>query len=160
MLVESIENQIERFAPGFRDVVLDRHVMTAQNWPAYNPNLVGGDISGGLQELGQMWQRPLDWRDPYRLPADGLFLCSASTPPGGGVHGLCGYHAARSVLRHCGCQEFTLAGFETCSFKDGKRKWVPTEIKISFQLEVPPAMAGQRRVVFSRHRSTHSAPGS
>ena len=107
-----IENQIERFAPGFRDVVLDRHVMTAQNWPAYNPNLVGGDISGGLQELGQMWQRPLDWRDPYRLPADGLFLCSASTPPGGGVHGLCGYHAARSVLRHCGCQEFTLADLQ------------------------------------------------
>lgn len=103
-----IENQIERFAPGFREVVLDRHVMTAQNWPAHNPNLVGGDISGGLQDLGQMWQRPLDWRDPYRLPAPGLFLCSASTPPGGGVHGLCGFHAALSVLRHCGCQEFTL----------------------------------------------------
>ena len=103
-----IEDQIERFAPGFREVVLDRHVMKAKDWPSYNSNLVGGDISGGLQVLSQMWSRPLAWRDPYRLPAPGLFLCSASTPPGGGVHGLCGYHAARSVLRHCCHRDFSL----------------------------------------------------
>ncbi len=103
-----IEDQIERFAPGFREVVLDRHVMTAQDWSSYNANLVGGDISGGLQVLSQMWSRPLAWRDPYRLPAPGLFLCSASTPPGGGVHGLCGYHAARSVLRNCCNRDFSL----------------------------------------------------
>lgn len=108
-IAESMELQIERFAPGFREVVLERHVTTAAAWPAYNPNLAGGDISGGLQTLRQTWRRPLDWRDPYRLPAPGLFLCSASTPPGGGVHGLCGYHAARSVLRRYAGLDFSLS---------------------------------------------------
>ena len=116
-----IENQIERFAPGFREIVADRHVMTAQDWVSYNPNLVGGDISGGLQVLSQMWSRPLDWRDPYRLPASGLFLCSASTPPGGGVHGLCGYHAARSVLRQYGNRDFTLANLRQAVSRAGRR---------------------------------------
>lgn len=96
----SIEAQIERFAPGFRETVLHRHVHRASDWPAYNPNYVGGDINGGLQDLRQLWRRPLSWRDPYRLPTAGLYICSSSTPPGGGVHGMCGLHAACSALRH------------------------------------------------------------
>lgn len=94
-----IEDQIERFAPGFRDVVLERHTMTAQQVESYNPNYVGGDINGGVQDLRQLFTRPTVRWDPYATPADGLFVCSSATPPGGGVHGMCGYHAAQSVLR-------------------------------------------------------------
>ena len=109
----SIEAQIARFAPGFSDVVLRRHVRTACAWAAYNPNYVGGDINGGQQDVRQLWRRPITWRDPYRLPAQGLYLCSSSTPPGGGVHGLCGFHAARSVLRREMGLQWSLPHFAT-----------------------------------------------
>jgi phytoene dehydrogenase-like protein len=96
---DGIEAQIERFAPGFRDVVLGRAVRTAPELEAYNANYVGGDINGGLQDLVQLIARPtLRW-DPYATPVRGLYLCSTSTPPGGGVHGMSGYLAAHSALR-------------------------------------------------------------
>jgi len=97
-----IEGQIERFAPGFRDLVIGRHVMTAAAMEAYNPNYVGGDISGGVTDLWQLFTRPVAALDPYRTPNPRLWLCSSSTPPGGGVHGMCGWAAARSVLRRLG----------------------------------------------------------
>ena len=98
----AIEGQVERFAPGFRDVILARSAMNAAQLEAYNPNLVGGDINGGVQDVRQMLFRPVPSLDPYATPAAGLFICSASTPPGGGVHGMCGYHAARSAFRRTG----------------------------------------------------------
>jgi len=94
-----IESQIERFAPGFRDCVLARHTMAAADLARSNPNLTGGDISGGATNLAQLVARPILAANPYRTPLPGVYLCSASTPPGGGVHGMCGYHAARSALR-------------------------------------------------------------
>ncbi len=93
-----IEAHIERFAPGFRDLILDRHVMTPHDFAAYNANYVGGDITTGALTIRQMAGRPTLSRDPYATPAPGLYLCSAATPPGGGVHGMCGWHAARSAL--------------------------------------------------------------
>ncbi len=101
-MTERIERQIERFAPGFRDRIVDRHVMTTAAMEQYNPNYVGGDVNGGAADLRQFIERPSLHLDPWSLPADGLYLCSASTPPGGGVHGMGGHHAARSVLRHLG----------------------------------------------------------
>jgi phytoene dehydrogenase-like protein len=95
-----IEARIEAFAPGFRARILGRAVRTARDLEAYNPNYVGGDINGGLQNVRQLFGRPTFARDPYRTPVPGLYLCSSSTPPGGGVHGMCGYHAARSALSH------------------------------------------------------------
>ncbi|MET0341727.1 MAG: NAD(P)/FAD-dependent oxidoreductase [Polyangiales bacterium] len=95
---ERIEAQIERFAPGFRDVILARHERTAAGLERYNPNYVGGDINGGLASLMQLFFRPVFRLDPYSTPARDIYLCSSSTPPGGGVHGMCGYWAARSVL--------------------------------------------------------------
>ncbi|MFP5321437.1 MAG: phytoene desaturase family protein [Acidimicrobiia bacterium] len=97
-----ITAQIERFAPGFRDLVLDAHVMTAADLEAYNPSYVGGDIGGGGHGGLQLVLRPVASLDPYATPLDGVFLCSASTPPGGGVHGMCGARAARSALRSLG----------------------------------------------------------
>ncbi len=94
-----IEAQIERFAPGFGARILARHTMTALDMQAYNPNYIGGDINGGAQDVTQLFTRPTAQLDPYATPLHNLFLCSSSTPPGGGVHGMCGYHAARSVLR-------------------------------------------------------------
>lgn len=94
-----IEAQVERFAPGFRDCVIARHTMTAAEFEVYNPNYVGGDINGGVQDWRQLVSRPVLRFDPYSTPIDNLFLCSSSTPPGGGVHGMCGYNAAQSVLR-------------------------------------------------------------
>jgi phytoene dehydrogenase-like protein len=94
-----IEAQIERAAPGFRDLVLARSVRNAIDMQHYNANFVGGDISGGLPSLAQLFFRPVARVDPYSTPAPHIFLCSASTPPGGGVHGMCGYWAARSALR-------------------------------------------------------------
>lgn len=94
-----IERQIERFAPGFRDRIVERFVTPPSALEARNPNLVGGDISGGAQTLGQLFARPYLARDPYRTPNPHLFLASSSTPPGGGVHGMCGYNAARSALK-------------------------------------------------------------
>ncbi|MCY1007099.1 NAD(P)/FAD-dependent oxidoreductase [Nannocystis pusilla] len=93
-----IEAHIERFAPGFRDVVLARSARTAVDIARYNPNYVGGDINGGLADLRQLFFRPLVRADPYTTPAPDIFLCSSSTPPGGGVHGMCGHGCARSVL--------------------------------------------------------------
>ena len=98
-MTRRIEDQVERFAPGFRDCILVRHVLAPAALEARNPNLVGGDVAGGAMDLRQLLFRPVPSLDPYRLPVKGLYQCSASTPPGGGVHGMCGYHAARSVLR-------------------------------------------------------------
>lgn len=94
-----IEAQIERFAPGFRDLVLARSVLTPARLQELNANYVGGDINGGAQDLGQMFTRPVARLVPYSTPARGLYICSSSTPPGGGVHGMCGYHAARAALK-------------------------------------------------------------
>ena len=98
-VTDRIEAQVERFAPGFRDLVLARSVMSTADLERHNPNLVGGDITGGAQMLRQVFARPVLSANPYRTPARGLYLCSASTPPGGGVHGMSGYHAARTALR-------------------------------------------------------------
>jgi phytoene dehydrogenase-like protein len=95
-MLPAIEAQIERFAPGFRDRVLARHVITPADFEQRNPNLVGGDIAMGVTDLRQMLVRPtLSW---YRTPRKGLYICSASTPPGVGVHGMCGYFAAQAAL--------------------------------------------------------------
>jgi phytoene dehydrogenase-like protein len=96
---EQIEAQIERFAPGFRKRILKRHTRTAVDMEAYNPNYVGGDINTGLQYIFQLFTRPAIRLNPYSTPLPDIFLCSSATPPGGGVHGMCGYHAARSALR-------------------------------------------------------------
>jgi len=98
-MTDRIEAQIERFAPGFREVVLGRAVRTAPEWEAYDANYVGGDINAGSGDLAQLLVRPALSIDPYATPARGVYLCSSSTPPGGGVHGMSGYLAARSALR-------------------------------------------------------------
>ena len=98
-MTERIERQIERFAPGFRDVVLARHVEGPAALEQRNPNLVGGDINGGSADLLQLVKRPILHPAPYRTPIAGVYLCSSSTPPGGGVHGMCGFNAARQALR-------------------------------------------------------------
>lgn len=98
-LAAPIEAQIERFAPGFRDLILARQVHSAAQMEAYNPNYVGGDINSGVQDLAQLFTRPVPRLNPYRMPVRGMYLCSSSTPPGGGVHGMCGYHAAETALR-------------------------------------------------------------
>lgn len=101
-MTERIEAQIERFAPGFRDRVLARHTTSPREFEAGNPNYVGGAITGGSAEIGQLFTRPVARLDPYATPNPRLFICSASTPPGGGVHGMCGYFAARSAIRRLG----------------------------------------------------------
>ncbi len=98
----AMEAQIERFAPGFRDTIIGRSVKTAAAMEAYDANYVGGDINGGVQDLRQLFGRPILTRDPYATPVRGLYICSSSTPPGGGVHGMSGYLAARSALRRTG----------------------------------------------------------
>jgi phytoene dehydrogenase-like protein len=95
----SIEDQIERFAPGFRDQVLARHTTNCAEVERKNANLIGGTISGGLADVWQLLARPILSPTPYRTPIKGLYLCSASTPPGAGVHGMCGFHAAEAALR-------------------------------------------------------------
>lgn len=98
-LTNSIENQVERFAPGFKDTILARHTMNTAQLQEYNHNYIGGDINGGLMDIGQLFTRPaLRW-SPYKTSAKGLYICSSSTPPGGGVHGMCGYHAAKRALK-------------------------------------------------------------
>lgn len=94
-----IENQIERFAPGFRDRILARKTINTAQYEAHNPNMIGGDIAGGANTMRQFLVRPFPKLDPYATPNERLFLGSSSTPPGGGVHGMCGYWAARSALR-------------------------------------------------------------
>lgn len=98
-MTETIEKQIERFAPGFRERILAKHTMNTAQVEAYNPNYIGGDINGGVIDLGQIFTRPALRSSPYRTSAKGLYLCSSSTPPGGGVHGMCGYHAAKRALK-------------------------------------------------------------
>ena len=97
-MTERIEAQLKRFAPGFRDRVLARHTRNAAELADYNPNYVGGDINGGLLDLRQIVARPALRRVPYATPDPDLFLCSSATPPGGGVHGMSGYHAARAAI--------------------------------------------------------------
>ncbi|GAC1566415.1 MAG: NAD(P)/FAD-dependent oxidoreductase [Ktedonobacteraceae bacterium] len=94
-----IEAQIERFAPGFRDRILARHTLSAAQLEQYNANYIGGDINGGVQDAWQMFTRPAIQINPYTTPIKGVYLCSSSTPPGGGVHGLCGYYAANTALK-------------------------------------------------------------
>ena len=98
-MTERIEAQVERFAPGFRDLVSGRSAMGPADVERHNPNYVGGDINGGAQDLLQLFARPVPRPQPYATPAPGIYICSSSTPPGGGVHGMCGYHAARAALR-------------------------------------------------------------
>lgn len=98
-MTDAIENQIERFAPDFRDCILAKHVTTPAALEQRNPNLIGGDIGGGACDLGQVFRRPTLSLNPYKTPLPGVFLCSSSTPPGVGVHGMCGYHAAQAALR-------------------------------------------------------------
>jgi phytoene dehydrogenase-like protein len=97
-MTHQIENQIERFAPGFRDCILARRAMGPAEMERGNANLVGGDIGGGAADLAQMFVRPVFSLNPYATPLDGVFLCSSSTPPGIGVHGMCGHYAARAAL--------------------------------------------------------------
>lgn len=98
-MTERIEQQIERFAPGFRDLILARHTFNTLEVESHNANMIGGDISGGANDLRQFIARPLARYNPYSTPNEKIFLCSSSTPPGGGVHGMCGYWAAQSALK-------------------------------------------------------------
>ena len=95
----AIEAQIERFAPGFRDLILARHTMSTADFEAHNPNCHGGAITGGVADAFQLFTRPVARLDPYSTPNDRIFICSGSTPPGGGVHGHCGYWGAMSALK-------------------------------------------------------------
>ena len=98
-MTDRIEAQVERFAPGFRERILKRSVRPPAALEEYNPNCVGGDINGGVQDLGQLFSRPVRMLNPYSIPSTDIYICSSSTPPGGGVHGMCGYFAARAALR-------------------------------------------------------------
>jgi phytoene dehydrogenase-like protein len=97
-MTERIEAQIERFAPGFRDLILARHVFNPVEMEQYNANYIGGDINGGVQDMWQHFTRPVPRLVPYATPNRRIYICSSSTPPGGGVHGMCGYYAARVAL--------------------------------------------------------------
>lgn len=98
-MTERIEAQMERFAPGFRDLILARHVTRPADFERDNPNYIGGDISGGVMDAWQLFTRPTPRVCPYTTPNPRILICSASTPPGAGVHGMCGYHAAQAALR-------------------------------------------------------------
>jgi phytoene dehydrogenase-like protein len=98
-MTNSIEQQIERFAPGFKDCILARHEMNTEAIQAYNPNYIGGDIIGGAPLISQLFTRPALRLSPYKTSAKGIYICSSSTPPGGGVHGMSGYHAAKKALK-------------------------------------------------------------
>lgn len=98
-MTDQIEQQVERFAPGFRKRIMARHIMNTRQIEEYNPNYIGGDIIGGAMNLGQLFTRPAVRLSPYSTSAKGIYLCSSSTPPGGGVHGMCGYHAAHRVMK-------------------------------------------------------------
>ena len=95
----AIENQIERFAPGFRDLIIGRHVMSTGDMERYNSNYVGGDIAGGSQSFERIFVRPLGRWQAYSTPAKGIYICSSSMPPGAGVHGMCGHLAAKLALK-------------------------------------------------------------
>lgn len=98
-MTEIIEKQVERFAPGFRERIIGRHTMNTRQLETYNANYSGGDIVGGAADITQLFTRPSLRFSPYRSSAKGIYICSSSTPPGGGVHGMCGYHAAQRVLK-------------------------------------------------------------
>jgi phytoene dehydrogenase-like protein len=98
-MTEQIEKQVERFAPGFKERILAKHVMNAVQMQEYNPNYIGGDINGGVIDITQLFTRPALRLSPYKTSAKGIYICSSSTPPGGGVHGMCGYHAAKKALK-------------------------------------------------------------
>jgi phytoene dehydrogenase-like protein len=98
-MTQRIENQMERFAPGFREIILARHTMSPPWMERHNANYIGGDIGGGIQDFRQLFTRPAMRISPYTTPLRNLYLCSSSTPPGGGVHGMCGYFAAQAALR-------------------------------------------------------------
>ncbi len=98
-MTAAIEQQVERFAPGFRETIIGRHTLNTADMEAHNPNYIGGDINGGIIDIGQLFTRPALRSSPYRTSSKGIYLCSSSTPPGGGVHGMCGYHAAKTVLK-------------------------------------------------------------
>jgi phytoene dehydrogenase-like protein len=95
----AIEAQIERYAPGFRDQVVERRVRTTTEFEAHNPNYVGGDVVTGANSARQLIFRPRVALNPYALGIDGVYLCSAATPPGAGAHGMCGYNAAQRALQ-------------------------------------------------------------
>ncbi|WP_114940139.1 phytoene desaturase family protein [Mucilaginibacter endophyticus] len=97
-MTDIIEKQVERFAPGFRERIIGRHTFNTRQLENYNPNYIGGDINGGVIDIGQLFTRPVLRRSPYRTSAKGIYICSSSTPPGGGVHGMCGYHSAKRAL--------------------------------------------------------------
>lgn len=98
-MTAAIEHQVERFAPGFKDIIIGKHTMNTEQIQEYNPNCIGGDINGGAAILCQLFTRPALRFSPYRTSARGMYICSSSTPPGGGVHGMCGYHAAARALK-------------------------------------------------------------
>jgi phytoene dehydrogenase-like protein len=98
-MTDKIEQQVERFAPGFKERILARHIMNTNELEMYNANYIGGDINGGVQNIRQLFTRPALRLSPYKTSARGIYICSSSTPPGGGVHGMCGYHAAKKVLK-------------------------------------------------------------
>jgi phytoene dehydrogenase-like protein len=97
-MTAAVEAQVERFAPGFRDLVRQRNVMNPADLEAHNQNLIGGDINAGAQNLAQLFFRPVPRWNPYAIPDSDMYICSASTPPGGAVHGMCGFHAANAAL--------------------------------------------------------------
>jgi phytoene dehydrogenase-like protein len=96
---EVIERQVERFAPGFRERILARHVYNTAQLEEYNPNYIGGDINGGIGDIRQIFTRPAMRRSLYRTSEKGIYICSSATPPGGGVHGMCGWQAAKRALK-------------------------------------------------------------
>ncbi len=98
-MTAAIESQSERFAPGFSETIIGRHTMNSMEMEAYNPNYIGGDINGGIQDILQHFARPVLSTSPYRTSAKGIYICSSSTPPGGGVHGMCGYQAAKQAIK-------------------------------------------------------------
>jgi phytoene dehydrogenase-like protein len=98
-MASRIESQVERFAPGFKKLIIGTHAMNTADLQKFNPNLVGGDINSGRISIDQLFTRPAFRFPPYRTSVKGWYICSAATPPGGGVHGMCGYHAARTALR-------------------------------------------------------------
>src|SRR5690606_25436082 len=98
-MTSQIEDQVERFAPGFKDTIIERSTMNTAAFERYNPNYIGGDINGGVIDITQLFTRPILQRSPYRTAKRGIYLCSSSTPPGGGVHGMCGLNAAQAALR-------------------------------------------------------------
>jgi phytoene dehydrogenase-like protein len=98
-MASRIESQVERFAPGFKKLIIGTHAMNTADLQKFNPNLVAGDINSGRISIDQLFTRPAFRFPPYRTSVKGWYICSAATPPGGGVHGMCGYHAARTALR-------------------------------------------------------------